>query len=231
MKKYCSVCKQALANSNALVCDKCGKPTTPIDIFDRLSNDNVLSDKEKKLLSFIGGMNIIVCVISLIQWIIMTASFGSLSSTLTENWNAGLIEQTPENIATYQMLTRLYGIIVTIGIIIIIEQLATVFLGVMILLKKAWAVQVCRVMYIINAVLYFLSGNFISGIIEIYLIVKLNGMLSRMEGGAEYNRITYESAKKAAEIAADPTKWQCKGCGFINPNTVSECKSCGKWKN
>lgn len=230
MKKYCSICKQPLADKNALVCDKCGRPTTPIDIFDRLSADNVLSGKEKKLLSFIGGMTIVVCAISLLQWIIMTASFSSLSGTLTENWNAGLIEQTEENIMSYQMLKRLYGAFITIGIIFIIEQLAMVFLGVMILLKKAWAVQVCRVMYIINAVLYFLSGNIICGIIEIYLIVKLNGILSKMEGGAEYNRITYETAKKAAEIAADPTKWQCRGCGFINPNTVSECKSCGKWK-
>ncbi len=37
MKKYCSLCKQPLANNNCIVCDKCGKPTTPIDIFDKMA--------------------------------------------------------------------------------------------------------------------------------------------------------------------------------------------------
>lgn len=230
MKKYCSECRRPLANPNAIVCDKCGKQTTPIDIFDRLASDNMLSSKEKKILEFIGIMGIIGCVISIIEWLIITIQFGSSAQILTEQWNAGLIEQTPENIAAYQTVKLVANGFVTIGVIVMIEQAAALFLSAMILLKRSWAVQICRVLYIINIVLYFISGNFISAIIVIYIVVKLNGIISKMEGGAEYSRVREENARIAAELAADPTKWQCKNCGFINPTTVSECKSCGRWK-
>ncbi|MDE7363008.1 MAG: hypothetical protein K2N38_13865 [Oscillospiraceae bacterium] len=231
MKKYCSVCKQPLANPNAFACDKCGKPTTPIDFFDRVASDNYLSGKEKKLLEFIGIMNIVACVISLIMWIVLVSLFASAGKTLTAQWNAGLIEQTVENAAAVEVSKMITRGFVIIGVIMIIEQLGSLFFGVMILLKKVWAVQVSRVLYIVNAVLYFIGGNIISGIISVYLAVKLNGMISRMEGGSEYNRRSAEDAKKAAEIANDKTVWQCKNCGYVNPIAMSECKSCGKWRN
>lgn len=119
---------------------------------------------------------------------------------------------------------------VIIGTIMIVEQLGSLFFGVMILLKKAWAVQVSRVLYIVNAVLYFIGGNIISGIISVYLAIKLNGMISKMEGGSEYSRRSAEETKRAAEIANNKTVWQCKSCGYVNPIAISECKSCGKWK-
>lgn len=231
MKKYCSVCKQPLANPNAFACDKCGKPTTPIDFFDRVASDNYLSGKEKKLLEFIGIMNIVACVISLIMWIVLVSLFASAGKTLTAQWNAGLIEQTVENAAAVEVSKMITRGFVIIGVIMIIEQLGSLFFGVMILLKKVWAVQVSRVLYIVNAVLYFIGGNIISGIISVYLAVKLNGMISRMEGGSEYNRRSAEDAKKAAEIANDKTVWQCRNCGYVNPIATSECKSCGKWKS
>lgn len=231
MKKYCSVCRRPLANPNAFACDKCGKPATPIDLFDLVASDNYLSSKEKKLLEFIGIMNIVACVVSLIMWIVLTSLFASVGKTLTEQWNMGLIEQTAENIAAYEASKLLSKELVIIGVIMIVEQLGSLFFGVMILLKKAWAVQVCRILYIINAVLYLLSGNIISGIIVIYLAIKLNGIISKMEGGAEYSRRSIEESKKAAEIANNKTVWQCKNCGYVNPVAQSECKSCGKWKN
>ncbi|MBS7369202.1 MAG: hypothetical protein KIG62_03510 [Oscillospiraceae bacterium] len=61
-------------------------------------------------------------------------------------------------------------------------------------------------------------------------MTKLNAILSKMEGGAEYTAAAMQAAKEEAELAADPTKWRCKFCSFINSYTVSECKSCGKWK-
>lgn len=231
MKKYCSVCKQPLANPNAFTCDKCGKPTTPVDLFERAASDNYLSGKEKKLLEFIGIMTIVACVISLITLIVAVSLFASVEKNLTAQWNAGLIEQTAENAAALESSKIMSRSIVIIGVIIIIEQLGSLFCGVMILLKKAWAVQVCRILYIINAVLYFIGGNIISGIISVYLAVKLNGMISRMEGGSEYSRRSAEDAKKAAEIANDKTVWQCRNCGYVNPIAMSECKSCGKWRS
>lgn len=231
MKKYCSVCKKPLANPNAFACDKCGKPTTPIDIFDRVASDNYLSGKEKKLLEFIGIMNIVACAISIISWIVMTSMFASADKSLVAQWNAGLIEQTAENIAVYESTRLVCKGFVVIGVFMIVEQLGSMFFGVMILLKKAWAVQVSRVLYIINAVLYFIGGNIISGIIGIYLAVKLNGIISKMEGGAEYSRRSAEDAKRAAEIANDKTVWQCASCGYVNPIATSECKSCGKWRS
>ena len=231
MKKYCSVCKQPLANPNAFACDKCGKPTTPIDFFDRVASDNYLSEKEKKLLELIGILNIVACVISIITWIVTVSLFASVAKNLTAQWNAGLIEQTAENAASVEAAKMLSSGCVVIGVIMIVEQLGSLFCGIMILLKKTWAVQVCRVLYIINAVLYFIGGNMISGIISIYLAVKLNGMISRMEGGSEYSRRSAEDAKKAAEIANDKTVWQCKNCGYVNPVAISECKSCGKWRS
>lgn len=231
MTKYCSVCKKPLADPNAFTCDKCGKPTTPIDIFYRLASDNCLSSKEKKLLEFIGIMTIVACAVSIIMQFVMTALFSGASKELTAQWNAGLIEQTAENAAAYESMKRLFNVFVIFSVITLTEQAGTLFFGVMILLKKAWAVQVCRVLYIINAVLYLLGGNIISGIIAIYLSIKLGGVISKMKGGSEYNRRSAEDAKKAAEIANDKTVWQCKNCGYVNPIAMSECKSCGKWRS
>ena len=222
MKKYCSLCKQPLANNNCIVCDKCGKPTTPIDIFDKMASDNCLDSKEKRMLELIGILNIISCVISMIEWLILTAVFGNIRSALQEQMNAGLIVETAENLAAYQSTLSMCGLMSTLGIIVIVEQLAALFFSVMILLKRAWAVQVSRVLYIINI---------ISAIITIYIVVKLNAIISKMDGGAEYTAVTMQAEKEEAELAADPTKWRCKSCGFINSYTVSECKSCGKWKN
>lgn len=230
MKKYCSLCKRPLANNNCIVCDKCGKPTTPVDIFDKMASDNCLDNKEKRMLEFIGILNIISCVISIIEWLILTAVFGNMSATLQEQMNAGLIVETAENLAAYESTLSMCGLMSTLGIIVIVEQLAALFLSIMILLKRAWAVQVSQVLYIINIIIYFLSGNIISAIITIYIVVKLNAIISKMDGGAEYTVAAMEAAKEEAELAADPTKWRCKSCGFINSYTVSECKSCGKWK-
>lgn len=230
MKKYCSLCKQPLANDNCIVCDKCGKPSTPIDIFDKMASDNCLDNKEKRMLEFIGILNIISCVISIIEWLILTAVLGNMSTTLQEQMNAGLIVETAENLAAYESTLSMCGLMSTLGIIVIVEQLAALFLSIMILLKRAWAVQVSQVLYIINIIIYFLSGNIISAIITIYIVVKLNAIISKMDGGAEYTVAAMEAAKEEAELAADPTKWRCKSCGFINSYTVSECKSCGKWK-
>ena len=96
------------------------------------------------------------------------------------------------------------------AIIVVVEQLcfAALFFSVMILLKRAWAVQVSRVLYIINIIIHFLSGNIISAIITIYIVVKLNAIISKMDGGAEYTVVTMEAAKEEAEFAADPTKWR-----------------------
>lgn len=87
--------------------------------------------------------------------------------------------------------------------------------------------RIAQVIYIINAVLYLLSANIISAVIEIVLAVKLGGIISKMKGGLKYA----EAAESAADVPFDPANWQCKFCGYINPNTISECKSCGKWKN
>lgn len=230
MKKYCSLCKQPLANKNCIVCDKCGKPTTPVDIFDKMASDNCLDSKEKRMLEFIGILNIISCAISIIEWLILTAVFGNMSAALQEQMNAGLIVETAENLAAYESTLSMCGLMSTLGIIVIVEQLAALFLSIMILLKRAWAVQVSQVLYIINIIIYFLSGNIISAIITIYIVVKLNAIISKMDGGAEYTVAAMEAAKEEAELAADPTRWRCKSCGFINSYTVSECKSCGKWK-
>lgn len=182
MKKYCSHCKQPLANNNCIVCDKCGKPTTPIDLFDRMASDNYLSSKEKKLLEFIGIMNIVACVVSLIMWIVLTALYSSADKTLTAQWSAGLIKQTAENIAAYESAKQISRGFIIMGAIMIVEQIGSLLFGVMILLKKALAVQVCRILYIINAVIYLLSGNIISGIIVICLAIKLNSIIPKMEG-------------------------------------------------
>ena len=230
MKKYCSLCKQPLANKNCIVCDKCGKPTTPVDIFDKMASDNCLDSKEKRMLEFIGILNIISCAISIIEWLILTAVFGNMSAALQEQMHAGLIVETAEKLAAYESTLSMCGLMSTLGIIVIVEQLAALFLSIMILLKRAWAVQVSQVLYIINIIIYFLSGNIISAIITIYIVVKLNAIILKMDGGAEYTVAAMEAAKEEAELAADPTRWRCKSCGFINSYTVSECKSCGKWK-
>lgn len=183
------------------------------------------------MLELIGILNIISCVISIIEWLILTAVFGNIRAALQEQMNAGLIVETAENLATYQSTLSMCGLMSTLGIIVIVEQLAALFFSVMILLKRAWAVQVSRVLYIINIIIHFLSGNIISAIITIYIVVKLNAIISKMDGGAEYTAAAMQAEKEEAELAADPTKWRCKSCGFINSYTVSECKSCGKWKN
>ena len=230
MKYYCSLCKKPLANKSCIVCDKCGKTTTPIDIFDKMASDNCLDVKEKRTLEFIGILNIISCVISIIEWLILTAVFNNMSETLQWQMSAGLIIETEENLAAYRSTLSMCGLMSTLGVIVIIEQIAALFLSIMILLKKAWAVQVSQVLYIINIIIYFLSGNIISAIITIYIVRKLDTIISKMDGGAEYTIAAMEAAKEEAELAADPTKWRCKACGFINSYTVSECKSCGKWK-
>lgn len=230
MKKYCSLCKKPLERNDCIVCDKCGRPTTPIDIFDRVASDNCLSGKEKRLLEFIGTLNIISCIIALIEWLIICAVFSGMREDLIEQMAADLIVKTPENIAVYVSSVSVFGFLTALGTIVIIEQLGALFLGVMFLLKKAWAVQVSRVLYIINIVIYFLSGNFISGVITLYIVIKLNRIISKMEGGTEYTAAAIQAEKEEAELAADPTKWRCKSCGFINTNSFSECRSCGRWK-
>lgn len=230
MKKYCSVCKHPLANPNAFTCDKCGKPTKPMDIFNRVASDNYLSAKEKTLLEFIGIMNIVACVVSIVEWIVIISIFSHTDKLMVSQWDAGLVVQTAENIAAFEASRHINKIFITIGTFMIAEQLGTLFFAVMILLKKSWAVQVCRVLYIFNAVLYLLAGNIISGIIVICMAVKLNGIIAKMEGGSEYDWRAAEESKRAADIANDKTVWQCKNCGYVNPIARSECRSCGKWK-
>lgn len=230
MKKYCSVCKRPLADPNAFICDKCGKPTKPLDIFNRLASDNFLSSKEKSLLEFIGFMNILSCVISMFEWIVIISICAHSDSVLAAQWEAGLVVQTTDNIARYQTARLLYKTLTVIGTVYIFEQLGSLFFAVMILLKKVWAVQVSRVLYIINAVLYLISGNIISFVIVLSLALKLKSIISKMEGGSEYNARRAEEAIRAAEIAGDKNVWQCKSCGYVNPVSASECKSCGKWK-
>lgn len=230
MKKYCSVCKHPLANPNAFTCDKCGKPTKPMDIFNRVASDNYLSAKEKTLLEFIGIMNIVACVVSIVEWIVIISIFSHTDKLMVSQWDAGLVVQTAENIAAFEASRHINKIFKTIGTFMIAEQLGTLFFAVMILLKKAWAVQVCRVLYIFNAVLYLLAGNIISGIIVICMAVKLNSIITKMDGGSEYSHRSAKEAKRASEIANDKTVWQYKSCGYVNPIAISECKSCGKWK-
>ena len=230
MKKYCSECKRPLADPNVFTCDKCGRPTKPIDLFDRVASDNYLSSKEKSLLEFIGIMNIVSCVISLIECLVVVSLCAHADKTLVMQWDAGLVVQTAENIARFETARLLYKMLRTIGLIYIFEQLGSLFFGVMVLLKKAWAVQVLRVLLIINAVLYLPAGNVISFIIAVSMAIKLRSIISKMEGGSEYNRRHAEDIMRSDYIASNKTIWQCKSCGYVNPISASECKSCGKWK-
>ena len=231
MKSYCSVCKQPLANKNNAVCDKCGKPTVPVGFFDRYESDNCLDRSDKKLLEFIGIINIAACVLSLIEMIILIVSFSSAKNALVSSMEMGAIQQTAENMAIYKSYMSMYTILIVVGVIVAIEQLVSGVLGVMLFLKRVWAVHIAKVLYIVNVVINFLSGNIISGVLVIVLIVKLNSILDKMDGGNQYYVVSSAKAKAQAELEADATKWRCKSCGFINHIATSECKSCGKWKN
>lgn len=227
MKKYCSVCRKPLADPNAAICDKCGKPTMPVDFFNRAASDNILSSREKTLLEVIGIFTVVACAFSIFQCLLINGIFANQIKQLQYQIEIGWIENSPENLAkigAYSATANVFKIITTF---IIIEQLATAVLGIMVALKKAGAVRIAQVIYIINAVLYLLSANIISAVIEIVLAVKLGGIISKMKGGLKYA----EAAESAADVPFDPANWQCKFCGYINPNTISECKSCGKWKN
>ncbi len=228
MKKYCSECKQVLAQNNCVVCDKCGKPTKPIGFFDRISADNCLTSSDKRLLEFICVISAIAAFIGLVQFIIMTAAFaGNISAT-----NRILVEYalTEEEILTCHSSIKINTVLMTVCGIAIAEQAATLFISAALGLKKSWAVQVAQILYIINAIIYAVSANIISAAISIYLAVKLSKMLTKMEGGAEYTAMAIEKEIEEANLAADKTKWRCKSCGFINHINDSECKSCGKWK-
>ena len=48
-------------------------------------------------------------------------------------------------------------------------------------------------------------------------------------GKAEVLEI-YDRSEDTAKTNADKTVWTCKGCGYVNPVSAAECKSCGKWK-
>ena len=229
MKKYCSECRQPLADPQSMVCDKCGRPTTPVGVFDTMASENCLSGGEKRGLEIIGIVNIAACVISLIQWIVMLVSFADARAQVTALMSSQLFP-TAEEMASYRASIMVCNVFTVMGVIMLLLQLAAAALGVMIFLKKVWAVRTASVMYIINVVLYVISGNIISAALTIYLIVKLNSILSKMAGGAEYIAQAEKLAKEEAEIAADRTKWRCKSCGFINGISSSECKSCGKWK-
>lgn len=227
MKKYCSECMLPLAYPAAVTCDKCGKPTRPIDIFERVTSDDHLTSKDKKLFGFVGVMNIAASVIALIWTLIMIAAVSDGITGLVYKLDAGLVE--PENILRFRALILFWRSVVILSVILAVEQLVTLFFSVMILLKKAWAVHVCRVLYLVNTVLYFLLANLISFVISLCTTIKLSNFISKMDGGSEYNRRA-EDVAKAAYIASDKTVWQCKSCGYVNPVSASECKSCGKWK-
>ena len=79
------------------------------------------------MLELIGILNIISCVISIIEWLILTAVFGNIRAALQEQMNAGLIVETAENLATYQSTLSMCGLMSTLGIIVIVEQLAALF--------------------------------------------------------------------------------------------------------
>lgn len=76
------------------------------------------------------------CAVSLIMWIVITSLYANADKTLTVQWNAGLIEQTAENIVAYEMSKMVCRGFVIIGTFMIVEQLGSLFFGVMILLKR-----------------------------------------------------------------------------------------------
>ena len=226
MKKYCSECRLPLASSAAVTCDKCGKPTRPTNIFERIAGDEYLSPKDKKLLGFIGALDIAACVISMLWTLLVIVVITEVSARLADRLSMGLIE--PEYVERFRFMLVFYRNFVIFSVITVVEQLVTLLFSVMILLKKEWAVQVCRGLYLVNAVLYFLFGNLISFAMGLYLTIRLSGFISKLERGSEYDRRA-ENVMRSAYIASDKTVWDCRSCGYVNPVSASECKSCGKW--
>lgn len=198
MKKYCSECKLPLAYPAAVTCDKCGKPTRPMDIFERVAIDGFLPLKDKKQFRLIGVMNIAACVISMLWELLMLAVAARFGGDLSDG--SPMPNFFSFKFWVFLFLVVRYKILGFFGGVIIVWQIGTLFFSVMILLKKAWAVQICRELYFVNAVVYFVLGNPIGFALGLCIAVKLDGFFSKME--AARNTI----------------------------NAAPECKSCGKRK-
>lgn len=233
MKRYCSSCKQPLANPDNAICDKCGNRTEPIGYFERFETDNYLSEKDKNTVKFIGWFNVVGCLLLLFVNVVQYLNIRAELESLRYMWDIERIEQTAENLQYIREYSA-YHLASAISLAVMaIDYAFTIFLGIMILLKKSWALRVARVLYVINAILNILALDIAGFIITMILASKLKKVLAKMHGGEEYNNMKYEADKKQvaqAAISADTSVWQCKSCAYINPNSASECKSCGKWK-
>ncbi len=228
MKKYyCSECKKQLANKNDALCDKCGKPTTPVGFIQRFEEKNILDETDKKLLRLIGMVTLITSVITLVYSAIMISVF----SDYVEYYSLlKLLLSEAEDIASCNTYIGIYTVGIVIFVFLVLVELFYIIFGGGLYLMKAKAIKISKTLYIIDLIVDVLSLSIWGVVVDIWILTKIGDIIPKVAGGSEYEYHAKKEREKQAAIDNDSTKWRCKSCGYVNTSSDSECKSCGKYK-
>lgn len=137
----------------------------------------------RELARLIGKLMIIACAVALVILFISVCISTALTGWSIEHWSEGLYEN---NVETVRRLAELHTILIleyVVGIMLIAEQLATIFFGVMLFREKEWAVKLCRAASIVNAVVYLLTLNLISCAVMLYVIPQCGVLITKIKTG------------------------------------------------
>lgn len=138
---------------------------------------------ERKLVKLIGKLTITACAVALVILFISFWASTAMTGWSIEHWSNSLAEHNGE---TDRKLAELHSMLIleyVVGIVLIAEQLATLFFGVMLLREKEWAVKLCRAASIINAAVYLLTLNLISCAVMLYVIPQSGVLINRIKTG------------------------------------------------
>lgn len=228
MKKYyCSECKKKLENKNNAVCDKCGRPTTPVGFIQRFEEKNILDPEDKKLLKFIGMATLITSIISFCYSCIMIPI---IASNIEYYSVMKLFLTKEEDISAFNTYIGTLSIALVLFVLLLLIELFYIVFGGAMYLMKSKAIKLSKTLYIIDLIIDFLSGSIWGIVVDIWILTKIGDIIPKISGGSEYEYHAKKEKEKQAAIDNDTTKWRCKSCGYINSSSVSECKSCGKYK-
>lgn len=245
MKKYCSECKKPLENPRNAICDKCGKKTVPTAFYERFSSIAAMDKKDKNMLHIIGIANIVTGVMTIIQIFMLLEMLEANVESLTYSLSKGFLPDTGE---TRQMVSSAVSSAQAanvVGVVLMIAELFFALLGVLLVMKISFAIKTASIFYAVNIVLYLVPLNIMASVMLIYgfnflpqlIAADIVGVTASLFLLIEMRKLvkklkSYDAhTKEYATVKNEPTPgWQCNICGYLNPDSLSECKSCGKYK-
>ncbi len=213
MKKYCRYCGKKMSDPRDNFCYSCRKPGKPVDIFFRYAKKVDMDEDEIDLIRQYGENIFFAALI-----------FGSMVAI-------ALIISLVINAVGADRDHVPAGMLAAMSVILAVLLIfAVVGIGLM-RLDKRFVNREWKISFIMLFVGLFRSRR---GGPEIISAALTHNKKVKQENLLRIALVHLANGEKPAEIAAETnqplTDWVCRFCGYENPSSRMECKSCGKIK-